>query len=170
MHLEQIHSKTQYRQGSEQLGYSSAAKDMGILTECKLSVSQQYGLTARKTNHVLGCTSRSRDVFFCPTWHLFGHTWMLCPVLLFPVQEILWKIGAGLAEGHQSWWFYEGRKVQGVVCIQPGEEKGQRGYSRSLSIPKQSHGCTGQKAKSTSYAEESFFQLQEKNVSPHQKN
>lgn len=74
MHLGQIHPKTQYRQRSEWLGYSSAAKDMGILMECKLSVSQQYGLTARKTNHVLGCTSRSRDVFFCPTWHLFGHT------------------------------------------------------------------------------------------------
>lgn len=46
--------------------------------------------------------------------------------------------------------------------VQSGEEKGQRGSSRSLPIPKQSHRCTGQKAKSTSYVAESFFQMQEK--------
>ena len=59
----------QYRLGNDLLEMSSVEKDLGVLVDKKLAMSQQYALVAKKANGILDCikknvASRSREVVF----------------------------------------------------------------------------------------------------------
>ena len=69
MHLGRNYCKYLYRLGHDLLERSSVEKDLEVLVDDRLAMSQQCALVAKKANGILGCikrsvASRSREVIF----------------------------------------------------------------------------------------------------------
>ncbi|GAB0180040.1 mitochondrial enolase superfamily member 1 [Grus japonensis] len=67
LHLGKNNPKHQYRLGADLLGSSAAEKDLRVLMDNKLSMSQRCAIMAKKADGILGCiqksvASRSREV------------------------------------------------------------------------------------------------------------
>ncbi|KAJ7415624.1 rna-directed dna polymerase from mobile element jockey-like [Pitangus sulphuratus] len=95
----------QYRLDRECVESSPDEKDLGMLVDERLDMSQQFALAVQKANHILGCikssvASRSREVIL-PLYSVLIRP-HLHPALGTPAQEGHKPLGASPEEGHED--------------------------------------------------------------------
>ena len=91
LHLGRSNYMHQYRLGADLMERSSEEKDLGILMDDRLAMSQQCAFVAKKANDILGCiekseASRSREVIL-----------PLCSPLVRPHMEWPWRDAGSLS-------------------------------------------------------------------------
>jgi len=106
LHLGRGNPRYLYKLGEDLLESSLAEKDLGVLVDEKLDMSQQCALAARMANCVLGCikkggASREREVIV-PLYSA-----LVRPHLEYCVQECL-------GEGHEDHRILESLELEGT--------------------------------------------------------
>ncbi|PKU37328.1 rna-directed dna polymerase from mobile element jockey-like [Limosa lapponica baueri] len=92
LHLGRKKPRHQYRLEVDLLGSTTEEKNVGVLVDGRLSMSQQCALVAKRANGILGCigrsvASRSREVILPLCSALVRPELEYSPVLGSPVQE-----------------------------------------------------------------------------------
>ncbi|PKU48716.1 hypothetical protein llap_1040 [Limosa lapponica baueri] len=59
LHLGRNNPMHQYGLGADLLESNSEEKDLGVLVNNRMTMSQQYALVAKKANGILGCIKKS---------------------------------------------------------------------------------------------------------------
>ncbi|KAK4806223.1 LOW QUALITY PROTEIN: hypothetical protein QYF61_001146 [Mycteria americana] len=95
LQLEWNNQRAQYRLGSVWLGSSLAERDLGVLEDNKLNMSQQCATAATKGNQILGCilraiTSRDRDMIIS-LYSALATPGVLCPLQYFQYLKGAYK-------------------------------------------------------------------------------
>ncbi|KAJ7399938.1 rna-directed dna polymerase from mobile element jockey-like [Pitangus sulphuratus] len=122
---------------------SSAEKDLGVLVDEKLDISQQCALAAQKSDYILGCikrsvASRSREVIF-PLCSCETPPGVLHLALESSEHEKHRPVRAGLEEDHKDDQRAGApllqRQAERARAFQPGEEKALERPSYGLPVP-----------------------------------
>ena len=118
----------QYRSRADRLERSSAEKDLDVLVNNSLAMSQKCALVAKKASGILWCTSTSVQQFkkddpLCPGEATFG---ILCPVLGSPGQKRQGTSRESPSEDHKDDCRHRApplrRKAESPGIVQPGED------------------------------------------------
>ncbi|KAK4827700.1 LOW QUALITY PROTEIN: hypothetical protein QYF61_020978 [Mycteria americana] len=131
LHLGRGNPWFQYRLGDDVIESSLAEKDLGVLMDKKLDMSQQCALAAQKANGILGCIKRSmasrlREVIL-PLYSALTSPGVLPPALELSAQEDMELLERVQRRAMKMIRGLEHLSLQGqaerVGVVQPGEEK-----------------------------------------------
>ena len=68
LHLGRNNHKNQYRLGDDLLDRTSVEKDLGLLVDNRLAMSQQCTLVAKKANGILWCIKYMKEFLYSKHW------------------------------------------------------------------------------------------------------
>ena len=104
----------QYRLGDDLLKRNSAEKDLGVLVDDRLAMSQQCVPIAKKANRIAGCTkksmaSRAREVIPAP-----------CSAMMRPHLQYCVQFWAPQFDKGVEYLCYEDRMTSGLFSLEKG--------------------------------------------------